>query len=191
MAGSDSVKFNLSQMSKGEFDQFHAFVQACFDQGRQRVTPKLRAISNDIADMPEIHRGYLQTTSEIYALTMTTQGTRAETFDIYMIPQLLPGSFRFYLTLTHELVHGYAGLYCGHNAHWRRWLYRVLCHLDMAGMLPEHEDPVRLVCFSTGMGYTKGTSKQEVDLVKEVFTRAENEHTKVMDAYTERLLWTP
>ena len=188
MVGYDSVRFNLSQISKEEFDNLHSLVKACFDQGRQRVTPKLRSISNDVEDMPEVHRENLRATSDALALTMTTHGTRADVFDIWMLPQLLPGNFRFYQTLVHELVHGYAGIYCGHNAHWRRWFYRTLWHADQAQMLPEHESELRMICFSVGTRYTKDDPWKELKLIDEAFSKAESEHTKVMDAYLERVL---
>jgi hypothetical protein len=181
------VKYNLGMVNQSEFENLNHLTLACFDQGRQVYRPRLTQISTEISEMPDIHQPMLAKGGAL-ALTMSTWGTRHETFEIWVTDRFKPGSYNLYQTLVHELVHGYAGLALGHNINWRRWFYRVLWHADEAGMLPPHGDDLRAICFSIACRYSQKEAWRELGLIDQTFEQAQKEHTKVMNDYLRRAL---
>lgn len=177
------MKYGLTQISKEEFDNFHTFVQACFDQGYQRRDPPLlKSISIHQSWAPTEYQGYLAK-SDSLGVTMGTHE-----FDIWITPSYQSPVFKFYMTLAHELVHGYAGLKYGHNVHWRRWFYRVLWHLVEAKMIPEPESTPAEVLFSVERVYNQKYWEPSAQaLVDEAMAKAIDEHEKVMASYWRRL----
>lgn len=180
------MKYNLPVLSEDDFSDLHTFVQACFDLGRQRFSPTLKTVSNNWTDLPEIHHGYLAKCQSL-GVAMTAPAEEHGDFHLWMTPQWETASQSFYNTLVHELVHGYAGLQYGHNAHWRRWLYRVRWHLNEAFMTPMYIHDLRMHCFNIGLTYNKSKENNEFDLLVEAFATAKEEHNQVMDNYWKRL----
>ena len=177
------MKYGLTQISKEEFDNLHAFVRACFDQGYQRRDPPLlKSISIHHSWAPQEHQEYLARNDSLGV----TMGTHE--FDIWITPAYKGPVFKFYMTLAHELVHGYAGLKYGHNAHWRRWFYRVLFHLVEAKIIPTPESDIQSVLLSVELSYNpKWWQSGAAGLVDEAINKAQQEHSKVLDSYWSRL----
>lgn len=184
------MKYELPQISEDQFTDFHSFVQSCFDLGRQQFDPKLTRITTVNKGFNPLHAEYLRK-SDALAVTMENHGDYQKRFQIWVNPCYKEPSFGFYMTLAHELVHGYAGLKYGHNAHWRRWLYRVMWHLDRSSMIPEAVDGLELVCFNTGLRYNYTNHKAELDLIEEAFRVAEQEHDKVEENFWKRTIDAP
>lgn len=180
-----SMKYDLTQISEEEFRVLHTFVQACFDQGKQQFSPVLTRITNQNEGFDPHHMEYIAKDGAL-AVTLENRGDYQTRFQIW-VTSAYKASFSFYQTLAHELVHGYAGLKYGHNAHWRRWYYRVMWHLIEAKMIPTPESPLREVCFQTGLGYNYTSAKAELDLIDEAFTKAEEEHDHVLQNYWKRI----
>lgn len=121
---------------------------------------------------------------------MEGRGDYQKYFDIWVNPSYKHDSARLRCTLAHELTHGYAGLKYGHNAHWRRWYYRVLYHLSNAGFIhyPDLED------FMVGVEYLYNHSSswsQGDRLVDEAISKANDEHNTVTTNYLKRMLECP
>lgn len=171
-------------MPRKEFDEFHSFVLACFDQGHQRFHPKLRRITTDKTGYAPEHEAYLEKGD---ALAVTMEGwTDIETeFDIWVTPTYYRNSPLFRATLAHELVHGYAGLKYGHNAHWRRWYYRVMWHLQKAHFLGMRDLPQEL--YDTEKRYNRVSMVQGETLLCEAAETAEAEHSQVLESFWKRI----
>ena len=184
MRDGGKLKYGLTIIPEEEFNRFHALVQSCFDQGRQRFSPTLETIGTDISWFPSCHRAYLAK-HEALGVTMEDLGVRQEEFHIWITPAYQTPVFKFYMTLAHELVHGYAGLKYGHNAHWRRWFYRVMWHLHAGGFLPEPENELKMVLWGQGLSYNRVSG--ELELVTEAFDKARRDHSKVLDSYWKRI----
>lgn len=180
------MRYGLPQISQGEFDNFHKFVQACFDEGRQRFSPELVTIGTDINWFPQLHQAYLAKDTSL-GVTMEDYGEYQSKFHIWINPAYKEPSFRFYATLAHELVHGYAGMKYSHNAHWRRWFYRVLYHLMGSELIPQPLDSIRMVCYGLGINYNHRSASSELQLIDEAFVQAQKEHPKVLENYWRRL----
>ncbi len=187
-AGSFVETYKLSLIPREEFNNLHSFVQACFDEGRQKFNTKLKTISTDIDDFPACHRPYLARCDAL-GVSMADRGMTNKEFHIWITPSYEKLSYRFYMTLAHEMVHGYAGLQYGHNAHWRRWFYRVLWHLNEAKMIPEPESELRMVAFSVECSYNHSTdyTKSLHALPVEAFAKAEEEHGRVLKNFWKRI----
>jgi hypothetical protein len=175
-------------MTEAEFHEFHTFVQACFDQGRQRFHPELRRITTDKTGYSPEHEAYLKTTTAL-AVTMEGRGDYQKAVDIWVNSSYYRNGPRFRATLAHERVHGYAGLKYGHNAHWRRWFYRVLWHLQKADLLGLDD----LASFTCGVeltynhvSWTSGNL-----LLCEAAEKAEAEHSQVLENYWKRIMDAP
>lgn len=177
------MKYGLSQITEDEFDRLHQLVLSVFDEGRQRFSPTLATVGTDISWFPQCHRAYLAK-HQALGVTMEDLGARQEEFHIWITPAYVGPVFKFYMTLAHELVHGYAGLKYGHNAHWRRWFYRVMWHLHAAGFIPEPESELQAVLWGQGISYNR--SGNEFNLVTEAFAKAEEDHDKVLDNFWKR-----
>lgn len=184
------MRYGLTQISEEEFEKLHTFVRACFDQGRQRFSPRLVTISTEAEWFPEEHRPYLADCSSL-GVTMETREKHQEEFHIWITPQYTQPVFRFYMTLVHELVHGYAGLKYSHNAHWRRWFYRVMWHVISADIIPKPESSLEQVLFSVECSYNGGAQPYwqsgALDLVREASAKALSEHNVILDNYWKRL----
>lgn len=180
------MKYELPQLSEDEFNTFHTFVKACFDQGRQRFSPELRRITTERDGFSPHHTAYLKTTDSL-AVCMEGFDDYQTQFDIWVNPQYKEASPRFFMTLAHELTHGYAGLKYGHNAHWRRWYYRVLWHIKAAGFF-KPEDPVEHLMYSVECMYNQASLRSGVELIHEAMTRAESEHSQVMSNFSRRMM---
>lgn len=179
------MDYELPQMSREEFTEFHEYVRACFDQGRQRFNPELRRITTDPTGFDPEHEAYLKTTESL-AVCMEGRGDYQEQFDIWVNPSYKEDSARFRLTLAHELTHGYAGLKYGHNAHWRRWYYRVLYHLHSAGFI---EGPsIGTFMVQTESRYNTVSLLQGNLLIQEAVEKADSEHNTVTTNYLKRMI---
>lgn len=178
------MKYGLSQITEDEFDRIHSMVLAVFDEGRQRFSPTLATIGTDIDWFPTVHRAYLAK-HQALGVTMEDLGQREEEFHIWITPGYREPLFKFYMTLAHELVHGYAGLKYGHNAHWRRWFYRVMWHLHESGMIPTPESELKAVMWGQGLSYNRVSG--EFELVTEAFEKARKDHHKVIENYWKRI----
>lgn len=183
--GSSLKTYKLSVIPREEFEQFHTFVQAVFDEGRQRFSNQLITVSTDIDDFPTVHQGYLAK-SDSLGVAMADWGKNNEEFHLWMTPSYKFPSFKFYMTLAHELTHGYAGLQYGHSAHWRRWFYRVLFHLVQAKMMPKPASGLELVFYSVESAYNHSSNDLH-SLPIEALAKASSEHDKVLSNYWSRL----
>lgn len=175
-------------MTEAEFHELHTFVQACFDQGHQRFHPRLRRITTAKTGYSPSHEAYLKTTTSL-AVTMEGMGDYQKEFDIWVNPAYTKNTPRFRATLAHELVHGYAGLKYGHNAHWRRWYYRVLWHLQKADLL-KIRDLSDFVC-SVEMAYNQVSWNSGIVLLCEAQEKAEEEHKDVLQNFWKRIVDAP
>lgn len=165
----------------------HQFVQAVFDEGHQRFTPQLMAIGTEVSWFPKCHQQYL-VHSDSLGVTMEDYDEHQKEFHIWITPAYRAPVFKFYMTLAHELVHGYAGLKYGHNAHWRRWFYRVLWHLNESKLIPEPESSLGAICWSVGRTYNRtGLPSVEKALIQEAFQKAKSEHVQVVENYWKRI----
>lgn len=185
---SGDYDYNLPILPQEEFDLLHTFVLAIFDQGRQRFKMDLKTVTVDPYECPENHLNYLLT-SDSLGVSMTAR-FRPEEFHIWINPAYKKPVFKFYMTLVHELVHGYAGMSYGHNAHWRRWFYRTLWHLHEVGFIPRPVDELKMVCLSVEYTYRNGEARIYVDpmlTILEAFSKAEKEHDQVKANYFKRL----
>ncbi len=179
------MKYDLPQMDEAEFVQFHTLVQACFDQGRQRFHPQVRRVTTNKTGYSPSHETYLKTTTAL-AVCMEGFGDYQKEFDIWVNPAYVKNTPRFRATLAHELVHGYAGLKYGHNAHWRRWYYRVMWHLQKAGMMGLRD--LAAFCHGVEYAYNQVSFISGDQLLVESAERAKEEHSKVMASYWKRLM---
>lgn len=177
--------YDLPALDVVEFQQLHSFVKAVFDEGRQRFKMELATVTNQIAMCPPSHWPYL-TKCDCLGVSMQAQG-KPEEFHIWINPAYKKPVFKFYMTLTHELVHGYAGLQYGHNSHWRRWFYRTLWHLVEGSMIPMPEDELKYVCCTVEHAYNHTPKLDPMLTILEAFNKAEGEHDKVKANYFRRL----
>lgn len=180
-----SLKYNLSMIPKEEFDKFHTMVRACFDVGKQQFSPELKTVSTHYSDMPQCHWQYLAK-SDALGVAMADHNMNGKEFHLWISPSYTWPSFKFWMTIAHELTHGYAGLQYGHSAHWRRWFYRVMWHLAKEDFIPKSESDLSLVLFSVEKAYNY-TGAKMLDSILEAFNRAEKDHKQVMEHYWERL----
>lgn len=180
------MRYGLTQIPQSEFDTLHTFVKACFDEGRQRFSPTLETIGTNFTWFPEVHQDYLASNVAL-GTTMEISEEHQKKFHIWITPQYKEPVFKFYMTLVHELVHGYAGLKYGHNAHWRRWFHRVMWHAIAAKVIPEPDSSVDLVLYSVECNYNYGTPESAYQLVRESISQAWKEHSKILDNYWRRL----
>lgn len=118
---------------------------------------------------------------------MEPEGSYQEYFNIWITPRYELATFRFYLTLAHELTHGYAGLKYGHNAHWRRWFYRVVWHLNEAKFFPHYKSGLLYDLMPVEYQYNQSPKHDPVLTTLEAFRKAENEHDQVMENYLKRV----
>lgn len=178
--------YNLPQIDEKVFEAFNTMVQACFDQGKQRSEHRLLTISTEVAHLHKTHAAYVNKHQPL--AVAIAAGKHLEDFNVWVNPQYKEDSFKFRLTLAHELVHGYAGIQYGHSAHWRRWYYRVVTHLYMAEFIPEPVDKLPVVLWGTGMRYNHtGDKRQEIDLVTEAMAKAKSEHDDVIENFWSRI----
>lgn len=143
--GPESLTYKLPLISRNDFDMFHEFIRSVFDEGRQRFNPRLNIISNERLDFPERDAEYLKDCTSL-GVCMEPSGAYQSYFNIWVTPSYKEPVFKFWMTLAHELTHGYAGVKYGHNAHWRRWFYRVLWHLNHTDLMPKPEDDLFWIC---------------------------------------------
>lgn len=183
--GSD-LKYNLSVISQEEFETFHTLVQSVFDEGRQVYHPKLMQVSTDWTEMPEVHHAYL-TKSDCLGVCMSELGMENEEFHVWITPSYIAPMYKFYMTLAHELCHGYVGTRYGHNAHWRRWFYRVLWHLNEAKLIPEPESELKWVGVSVEYCYNYKPNVDPMLTIMEAFNKAKSEHSQVMNNFLGRM----
>lgn len=183
--GNEKTKYNLGLISEEQFNDLHDFVRAVFDQGRQRFKSELRIISNDASDFPG-DREYLQNCGSL-GVCMEPQGAYQKYFNIWISPNYAWPSRRFYMTVAHELTHGYAGLKYGHNAHWRRWFYRVWFHLNKANFLPWTSPDPMYDLLSVEHQYNQTVTIDPVLTIREALNKADKEHDQVMENYLMRL----
>lgn len=179
-------KYNLSVIPEEEFTTFHTFVKAVFDEGRQWYKPELMTISQDWADMPEIHHAEMRK-SDCLGVSMADEGMHHEEFHIWMSPSWAHPVFKFYMTLAHELCHGYVGLQYDHTPSWRRWFYRTLWHLNRAQLIPQPLDELKYVCITVELAYNLKPKVDPMLTILEAFHKAESEHDKVLDNFVGRL----
>ncbi len=184
-AGSSLMKYDLSVISREEFDTIHTFVQAVFDEGRQRFSPTLMTVSTNIKDFPPVHQAHLAKCDSL-GVAMSDFDKAKDEFHLWMTPSYKLPAFRFYMTLAHELTHGYAGLQYGHSAHWRRWFYRVLSHLVIAKMIPKPASPINMLLFSVESCYNHAGGDLFA-LPVEATAKVNEEHDRVMQNYWERI----
>lgn len=177
--------YDLSILPVDQFEPVHAFVRAVFDQGRQRFKMDLATVTSSVAQSPQAFWDYLNKTDSL-GVSMKAEG-ETEKFHIWITPSYKQPLFKFYMTLVHELVHGYAGMQYGHNAHWRRWFYRTLWHLVEAGMMPAPEDELKYVCTTVEHAYNYTPKLDPMLTILEAFHKAESEHDQVMKNYFIRL----
>lgn len=179
-------RFDLKQMDQDVFEDFHNLVLAVFDEGKQRVKPRLRYIGHSTEGLDESHADFIMDEAPLGLATANLADAPGEFFDIWMSPSFAGDSFYFRKTLAHELVHGYTGIQCGHNAHWRRWVYRVLMHLHKADMILTND--IHEVCFTEGWRYIKDPAKLEQEdlLIEEVHRKVNKEHDRVLAHYFRR-----
>lgn len=180
------LNYNLSVISEDEFTTFHTFVQAVFDEGHQWYKPKLMTVSQAWADMPEIHHATMKN-SDCLGVSMADAGMAREEFHVWMSPSWEWPSFKFFMTLAHELCHGYVGLQYDHTPNWRRWFYRTLWHLNKQWMLPQPEDDLKYVCVTVEHAYNTRPKVDPMLTILEAFNKAESEHDRVLDNYFGRL----
>lgn len=180
-----SINYDLDVISEEEFNLLHCYVKSIFDQGRQRFKMDLVTCTNKIALCPQEHWPYL-TESDSLGVSMTAQGNPEE-FHIWLTPAYKKPQFKFYMTLVHEMVHGYAGLKYDHGPQWRRWFYRTLWHLVQAGFIPEPLDELKYVCLSVEYTYCKAVKVDPMLTILEALNKAEQEHDIVNDNYFRRL----
>lgn len=191
--------YRLNAISEEEFNRFHSLVRAVFDQGRQRFDGRLRTVTDDPTLFPKSEQEYLAQNKAL-GVTFKLRGEEFGTFHIWMNPAYAEPSFSFFNTLAHELCHGYAGVGYGHNAHWRRWYYRVMYHLWENGFISTpDEDPtdpdrypgetLEIMCYAKGFQYNRiDSSQDELGLVREAFAKAKSDSDKVKENYFRRTL---
>lgn len=182
---SSDYVYDLDVIGPLEFDLLHTYVKAIFDQGRQRFDMRLATMTNKVALCPQAHWPYLTKTDSL-GVSMTEIG-KPEEFHVWINPQYKKPLFKFYMTLAHELVHGYVGMKYGHNAHWRRWFYRVLWHLVEAEFIPEPQDPLKYVCITVEHAYNHVLRVDPMLTILEAFSKAKSEHEAVNENYFRRL----
>ena len=177
------MKYNLSLLSEEDFQQYHLFVKACFAESvHRRYTPELATVSSDWSDFPKSHQISLAE-SDSLGMTMSDFGEVNRKFHIWMTPSYRSPSTQFYKTLLHELCHGYAGLTQGHNAHWRRWYYRVLAHAVWGNIL---DIKLPETCYAVERCYNSVGDLMSLPI--EAANKAKEEHDRVMDRYMRSLL---
>lgn len=173
--------YQLSMMEKADFDIFHSVIQATMDQGRKRSNPELVRITTENEGFIEEHSDYLEKEKPL-GCTMIINGDY-DRFAVWMNPSFVDHR-NFRITLAHELTHGYVGVAYQHSAHWRRWFYRVLWHLDRQDLLKiePDDDPLMHIAFYRGIQYVRNTEHyyRERLLVEEAFEQAEAEHDNVL-----------
>lgn len=184
-SGTWSGQYGMSVIPREDFEEFHTFVQAVFDEGRQRFSPVLASISQDTRFAPECHIPHLASCDSL-GVTMEDFGKSKQEFHIWMNPAYKLPTFRFYMTLAHELTHGYAGLQYGHAPHWRRWYYRVLCHLIEAKMMPVPESDIEMILYAVEARYNHSVGDLFA-LPVEARNKAKEEHQKVLENYWSRI----
>lgn len=182
---SNDYLYDLEVIGFLEFDLIHTYVQSIFDQGRRRTDVKLKTMTNKIAHCPQGHWPYLAE-SDCLGVSMTDHG-KPDEFHVWINPAYKAPVFKFYMTLAHELTHGYVGLGYGHNAHWRRWFYRVLWHLVESKLIPEPEDALKFVCISVEHAYNHVLKVDPMLTILEAFNKAQSEHSVVNSNYLIRL----
>lgn len=134
---------------------------------------------------PEYHWDYLLKTDSL-GVSMTVAGA-PEKFHVWINPAYTEPSFKFYMTVAHELVHGYAGLQYGHGPQWRRWFYRTLWHLVEAGFIPKPQSELKYICLSVESNYNRSIKIDPMLTIAEALHKAEQEHDKVNDNYFRKL----
>lgn len=178
--------YNLPMMDRQTFDLFDSVVRGAVAQGRKKTPPYLKRITVEKQGFTDEHTAYLMKENPL-GCTLVEQETRDEFFEIWLCPNFRD-SYNFRLTLAHELTHGYVGVGYLHGAHWRRWYYRVLKHLDLAGYLNPYGGPggdqydsLSLIAYYEGIRYVKKPELygKERTLLEEAFAKAEAEHGKV------------
>ncbi len=184
-AQSNKYAYDLTTISHDQFDILHTFIRSVFDQGRQRFTINLATMTNQAGLCPEYHWPYLFKTDSL-GVSMTARGNSSE-FHVWINPSFREPLFKFYMTLVHELVHGYAGLSYGHNAHWRRWFYRTMWHLVQAEIIPAPEDELKYVCTTVEHSYNQSPKIDPMLTILEAFNKAESEHEVVKTNYFRKL----
>lgn len=186
MSGVDGhMKYNLPALSEADFTTVHTFVQACFDEGRQRFKPELLTVSKDWRDFPKHFQDELKARQSM-GVAMHELGESGKTFHLWMNPSWHLPTQRFYNTLIHELVHGYAGLFYGHSQQWRYWYHRVMWHLNETDIMPNPSKSLHIQCFNVDLNYNKGAGSSW-DSVIFAFHAAKRDHDKVLDNYVKRL----
>lgn len=188
--GPESLKYNLPLISRNDFDMFHTFVQSVFDEGRQRFNPRLNIISNQWVDFPEPDDVYLSNCTSL-GVCMEPPGAYQSYFNIWINPSYKDPVFKFWMTLAHELTHGYVGAKYGHNAHWRRWFYRVMWHLNETFLIPEPEDSLFSICICQEFTYNQSIKLDCALTVREAFSKAEKEHDKIKTNFIRRMNFAP
>lgn len=181
-----AVRYDLTTISRAEFNNFHSAVQAVFDQGHQHFSPELLTMTSSPDSFPKQEQADIAK-YQAMGLTFKLSGEEHGTFHIWINPAYTVPSWGFYDTLAHELVHGYAGVGYGHKAHWRRWYYRTMWHLKDLELMDVPDD-LDLLCYAKGIGYNHSPHKQkELHLVWEAFSRAEDDRDKVRENYFRRI----
>lgn len=117
---------------------------------------------------------------------MHCEGEAGKYFHLWMNPSWQLATNAFYTTMTHELVHGYAGLQYGHGPQWRHWFSRVMFHVNEARMLPNYDENLYMRCFNVDLTYNKSATSS-MDTVVKSFNTASSEHPAVKTNYLERL----
>ncbi len=170
-------------MERESFDNLHLMVRACFDEGRQRFHPTLTRITIHNSGFRKDHAEYIEK-DQCLAVALENGGLQ-KNFSIWVNPSYTGDCYWFRATLVHELVHGYAGLRYGHNAHWRRWYYRVMWHMAQTGYLIINPDKLENLCLDVGLNYNYVGG--ELTLVREAFAKAESEHSQVLSNFWKRI----
>lgn len=189
--GPESLKYNLPLISRNDFDMFHEFIKSVFDEGRQRFNPRLNIISNQRLDFPERDAEYLKDCTSL-GVCMEPPGAYQSYFNIWINPAYKDAVFKFWMTLAHELTHGYVGAKYGHNSHWRRWFYRVMWHLNQTDLMPKLDvDNLFWVCINQEYIYNLSPTLDPALTIREAFSKAEKEHDKVKTNFIRRMSNAP
>jgi len=182
--------YNLPQMDQADFHKINAMVLAVLStqRKRRRSQARMRTVTVDSTGFSDGHAEYVNS-GKVVGCALTDVGAMNQYFDVWMTPTYFDG-YWFRLTLAHELTHGYVGIDYQHSAHWRRWFYRVICHLQMEYLLratpfDAASGDLQAQCFYAGYRYVKDPKNypREKTLAYEALRQARQDHPAVLAEY--------
>lgn len=126
---SPRISYDLLGFDEQDFADADRLVRATLiSQGRVPSQNRLVTITQDWGKLKRQDREYAKANNGTDAICFV--GSRPETFDVWVNPNLNPDTAYFRETLVHELCHGYVGIAYGHRPRWRNFFARTLSHYD-------------------------------------------------------------